>query len=81
MELLLKKKITNNNYKFLWVNTADSEKMNIAQECLSDIFDFGQGVPQFACPSNSQWKLGAVFQSVDEMKTFADECRNAANEI
>ena len=55
--------------------------MKIGQECLSDIFDFGEGVPQFACPSNGQWKLGAVFQSVDEMKTFADECRNAANEI
>jgi len=72
---------TVNSYNFLWINTADSEKMKIGRECLADIFDFGQGVPQFACPSNGQWKLGAVFQTVDEMKNFAEECKKAAEAI
>ncbi|MDI6730617.1 MAG: FKBP-type peptidyl-prolyl cis-trans isomerase [Candidatus Altarchaeum sp.] len=71
---------TNNTYKFLWINMADVEKMKIGQECLANIFNFGKGYPQFACPSNAQWNLGA-FGSKDEMKNFADACKKSAAEL
>jgi len=71
---------TNNTYKFLWINVADAEKMKIGRECLANIFNFGKGYPQFACPSNAQWNLGA-FGSKDELKNFADVCKKSAAEL
>ncbi len=82
----LVQELENKGYKFLWINTADSEKMNIARECLANIFKFGEGVPQFACPSNGELHPGAFgswvgtdfVSNVSQMQKFADECRDAA---
>ncbi|OQX21027.1 MAG: hypothetical protein BWK75_04055, partial [Candidatus Altiarchaeales archaeon A3] len=67
-------------YKFLWIEGSDTEKMKIAVECFSGILKFNQGVPQFGCPSNSQWHIGA-FMSIDELKNFADACKKSAAEL
>ncbi|OQX18619.1 MAG: hypothetical protein BWK75_06495 [Candidatus Altiarchaeales archaeon A3] len=69
--------LENKGYKFLWVNAADAEKMKIAQECLPDVLNFNEGIPQFGCPSNKKLKIGE-FMSIEEMQKFADECRDAA---
>jgi len=72
--------IANNSYKFLWANSADTEKIKIAQECYAGIFDFNQGVPQFACPANGKWNLGS-FLSKDALQNFQDECKESADEL
>ncbi len=73
----LVQKLENKGYKFLWVNVADAEKMKIAKECLPDVLNFNEGIPQFGCPSNKKLKIGA-FMSIEDMQKFADECRDAA---
>ncbi len=69
--------LENKGYKFLGVNVADAEKMKIAKECLPDVLNFNEGIPQFGCPTNKKLKIGE-FMSIEDMQKFADECRDAA---
>ncbi|NCN65007.1 MAG: hypothetical protein GW779_05280 [Candidatus Altiarchaeum hamiconexum] len=71
--------LENKGYKFLWVNVADAEKMKIAMDCLPDVLNFNEGIPQFGCPSNKKLKIGE-FMSIEDMQKFADECKAAAKQ-
>jgi hypothetical protein len=66
-------------YSFLWAqaDSADPANMTIAYDCYSTILQFGQGVPQFACPANGAWQIGA-FSSEEAMEKFAQDCADAA---
>ncbi len=72
--------LTARGYKFLWAEGSDAGKMKIVQECLSDVLNFREGVPQFGCPSNKGYHLGE-FMSMDDMIKFADECNKSAVEL
>lgn len=69
-----------NGYKFLWVEGSDINKVKIAYECMNDVLNFNQGVPQFGCPSNGAWQLGG-FRSKADMKEFSKNCKDAAKEL
>ncbi|MFH1447542.1 MAG: hypothetical protein ABIG39_01655 [Candidatus Micrarchaeota archaeon] len=66
-------------YKFFWVNYQNQTNMQIATDCLSTILQFGGGVPQFACPANGEWHIGA-FAEEDELLKFASDCVAAAGD-
>jgi hypothetical protein len=64
----------------LWIDANDSEKVKIAQECLSDVLDFRDwGIPQFGCTSNGKLQIG-TFMDIDEMKNFSIDCKKAVEE-
>lgn len=72
--------IEKGSYKFLWIEVTEvGKKIEIAQECLSDILYFskGAGVPQFGCPANGKLYPEA-FRTIDEMKNFVDECKKSS---
>lgn len=69
-------------YGFFRVNIADSEKMKIAQECLSDVLNFDGAVPQFACPATGETHAGAFVKpdrspDISQLRAFAEECKKS----
>ncbi|PKP58513.1 MAG: hypothetical protein CVT89_02710 [Candidatus Altiarchaeales archaeon HGW-Altiarchaeales-2] len=70
-------------YSFSRINVADGEKMNIGQECLSNMLDFSGGVPQFTCPATGKYHGGAFTKpdgsaDISQLRAFADECNKSA---
>ncbi|MFH1286124.1 MAG: thioredoxin family protein [Candidatus Micrarchaeota archaeon] len=70
--------LQNASYNFLWAEVQDQKNLSIAASCYGGIIDSSAGVPQFACVANGKWQLGA-FASKNAMKSFADECKEAAS--
>ncbi len=68
--------LENESYDFTWIEASDSEKMRIVKDCLVTVLDTAGYVPQFACPLTKELRVGA-FASIEQMKEFADKCRNA----
>ena len=66
-------------YGFLWAQIDDPGNTNvtIATGCLSGVLKLGEGVPQFACPSNGKLQIGE-FQSEADLVKFAADCAAAA---
>ena len=69
-------------YRFLWAQIDDPGNRNatIAAECLSSVLKLGEGIPQFACPSNGKLQIGE-FPSEADLVKFAADCAAAAKVI
>jgi len=68
--------LKNESYEFHDVYNKNPDYEAKRQE-FSDVLDIGQGVPQFGCRANGELHVGA-FASKEELKKFADDCRNAS---
>ena len=65
------KELENEGFSFAWVETEDSQAMNIIKDCFSDVV--GRGVPEFICAGSKEVKMGA--QSKSALKSFAESCQ------
>ncbi|MFH1286123.1 MAG: hypothetical protein ABIH99_06100 [Candidatus Micrarchaeota archaeon] len=63
-------------YEFTHIDITERAQLDTAEICLSSVFQFGAGVPQFACANNEQMHLG-TFASKEEMRAFADACKTS----
>ncbi len=64
------------NYTFYTIDLTDENRTRIADECLYNILDMKGNIPQFACAALGKNHMGA-FTSIEEMREFAENCRNA----
>ncbi len=69
------KQLKAEGFVFHVVDVDKGEDMSFADECLTQVLDIDGIIPQFACVSNGQNRLGA-FTSIEDMRSFSENCKN-----